>query len=164
MKRTLTLVVFLLLAAAFAAAQAPSVPTCDSYNAAGAPQVAATGSTFCTDYFGVANWANSPLPSGTITGYTLISGGNGYVSPQVMITDPTGSGATATATVDPTTGAITGVSGPAVPNYTMPQVMIIDTNCGVRRRCVATFSLITGLIRLQGRTPLPHRRSHTWAR
>ena len=130
MKRTFILIAFLLLLSAFSAAQAPSIPTCDGYSATGVPIVAASGSTFCTDYFGVANWANSPLPAGTILGYTLLSGGSGYVSPQVMITDITGSGATALATVDPASGAITGVSGPTAPNYTMPVVMIIDTNCG----------------------------------
>src|SRR5215469_2854849 len=115
MRRALTLLASLLFLSAFAAAQAPSIPTCDGYSATGTPIVAASGSTFCTDYFGVANWANSPLPAGTIVGYTLLSGGSGYVSPQVVITDITGSGATATATVDAASGAITGVSGPTAP-------------------------------------------------
>ena len=130
MKRHFFLIAFLLLFSAFAMAQAPSVPTCDSYNTSDAPQFAATSSTLCTDYFGSPNWANSPLPAGSIIGYTLMTAGSGYVNPQVVNTDITGSGATAIATVDPNSGAITGVSGPSAPNYTMPVVTITDTNCG----------------------------------
>src|SRR5437588_12954521 len=82
------------------------------------------GTTNSTNYFAVGNWANSPLPAGTITGFTLINGGSGYVNPVVVITDPTGSGATATAIFD-STGAITGVTGNGT-NYTMPVVSIVD--------------------------------------
>ena len=32
----------------------------------------------CTDFFGVANFANSPLPSCTITGFAVTSPGIGY--------------------------------------------------------------------------------------
>src|ERR1700730_19383570 len=78
MKRLLTLIAFLLMFSAFAAPQATKVPTCNGFSATGAPIDTATGSTVCTDYFGVGNWANSPLPAGTITGYTLISPGSGY--------------------------------------------------------------------------------------
>ena len=115
----------------FAAAQKTNVPTCNGFDSTtGAPIDAATGSTLCTDYFAVPNWANSPLPAGTITGYTMISGGSGYTNPQVVITDITGSGATATATVDPNTGAILSMSGPTAPNYTIPLITVADTNCG----------------------------------
>src|SRR5579864_6260470 len=111
MKRHFVLIFLVLLFGALAAAQSPSIPTCNGYSATGVPIDTATGSTMCTDYFGVGNWANSPLPAGTITGYTVIAGGSGYVSPTVMITDITGTGATATATVDPASGAITAVAG-----------------------------------------------------
>src|ERR1700756_6076907 len=125
MKRLLTLITLLLIFGTFAAAQKTKVPVCNAFNTAGAPVDSISGSTVCPDYFGVANWANSPLPAGQITGYTLISPGSGYVNPQVVITDITGSGATATATFD-STGAITGITGSLTPNYTMPIVSIVD--------------------------------------
>ena len=41
--------------------------------------------TNCTDYFGVANYANSPLPVGSVdisaTGFTIVDGGSGYDPP-----------------------------------------------------------------------------------
>lgn len=132
MKRTLLVIALLLMFGAFAAAQAPSIPTCDGYNTAGDPIATATGSTVCTDYFGAVNWANSPLPTGSIVSFTLLSGGSGYVAPSVVITDVTGSGASATVgPLDPT-GAITSVTlGNAGTNYMMPVVTIVDTNCGL---------------------------------
>ena len=129
MKRLLTLIAFLLMSVACVTAQATKVPTCNGFNAAGAPIDQGTGSTVCTDYFGAANWAYSPLPAGTITGYTLISPGSGYVNPQVVISDITGSGATATATFD-STGAITGITGSLTGNYTMPMISIVDVGAG----------------------------------
>src|ERR1700751_824329 len=121
MKLAFTLISFMLLFGVFAAAQAPSIPTCDGYNANNVPVVAATGSTLCTDYFGSPNWANSPLPAGTITGYTVLSGGSGYVNPVVVITYITATGAIANAPVD-VSGGIAAVSGATAPNYTMPVV------------------------------------------
>jgi hypothetical protein len=62
-------------------------------------------------YFGpYPNYANSPMPTGSITNITLTSGGSGYVSPTVEISDlyGTGSGAAATATV--AGGVITGIA------------------------------------------------------
>jgi FtsP/CotA-like multicopper oxidase with cupredoxin domain len=129
MKRTFTLIALLLMFSVFAAAQANKVPTCNGFNASGAPIDTTSGSTVCTDFFGVGNWANSPLPAGTITGYTLISPGSGYTNPQVVIADITGAGATAIASFD-STGAITGITGSATPNYTMPQVSIVDVGVG----------------------------------
>jgi hypothetical protein len=129
MKRLLTLVTLFLIFGTFAAAQKTKVPVCNGFNTTGAPNDTATGSTVCTDYFGVANWANSPLPAGQITGFTLISPGSGYVNPSVVISDITGSGATATVTVD-STGAVTGITGSGS-NYTMPMVTIVDLGpCG----------------------------------
>src|ERR671923_131212 len=87
MKRHFFLTAFLLLFSQFAMAQAPSIPTCDGYDATGAPIARATGSTLCTDYFGSPNWANSPLPAGTILSYSVLSGGSGYINPTVVITD-----------------------------------------------------------------------------
>lgn len=57
---------------------------------------------------------------------SVVAGGTGYTSPVVVITDPTGSGATATATV--TAGVITGITVTAAgANYTRPVVTITDT-------------------------------------
>ena len=132
MKRTFLLIAFVLLGA-FAAAQAPSIPTCDGYDATtGAPIAVANGSTFCTDYFGAVNWANSPLPAGPIASFTLLSGGSGYIAPTVVISDITGSGATASIGLLDPTGAITSIMlGNSGTNYTMPVVTIVDTNCGL---------------------------------
>ncbi len=94
-----------------------TVPTCNGTNGPN-----------CTDYFGVGNWANSPLPAGTVTGFTLIAGGSGYANPLVVITDPTGSGASATATV--TAGVVTAITGGGGTNYIIPQVTIVDVGTG----------------------------------
>ena len=93
------------------------------------PVCSPTSTTPCTDYFGSPNWANSPLPAGTITGFTLISGGSGYVNPQVVVTDPTGTGfpgATAALSGD----MIISVTGTGGTGYTMPQVTIVDVGQG----------------------------------
>src|SRR5438445_10803165 len=116
------------------AAQGTNVPTCNGFDLSGRPIYSASvppdtiGTTNCTDYFGVGNWANSPLPAGTITGFTLINVGSGYGNPMVVITDPTGTGATATATFD-STGAITGLTGNGT-NFNMPMVSIVDVVAG----------------------------------
>src|SRR5579864_3578441 len=133
MKSLLRLSFLLLLLCGALAAQTKQVPTCNNFDStSGAPiyldQTSGTTVTPCTDLFGVGNWANSPLPAGTITGFTLINGGSGYVNPVVVITDPTGAGATVSATVD-STGAITGLSGSGT-NYTMPVVSIVDVGAG----------------------------------
>lgn len=85
----------------------------------------------CTDYFGVANFANSPLPAGgIITGFTITAGGSGYTAANttVLITDPVGTGASATATFD-TLGVLTAIN---VVNggsgYIAPTVSIVDTS------------------------------------
>jgi FtsP/CotA-like multicopper oxidase with cupredoxin domain len=78
------------------------------------------------DYFGVANYANSPLPAGAIAGIAVSAGGSGYTSPQVFITDPGGTNATATATVSG--GVITGITVTAGGSgYITPQVTITDS-------------------------------------
>jgi hypothetical protein len=83
-------------------------------------------------YFGpYPNYANSPMPTGSIARITLTNGGSGYVNPTVVISDVygTGSGAAATATV--TGGVITGINvnpGSAGSGYTAPLVTIIDAS------------------------------------
>jgi FtsP/CotA-like multicopper oxidase with cupredoxin domain len=128
MKNALRLSFMILMLCGLLAAQATKVPTCNGFDANGVPIDTATNSANCTDYFGAGNWANSPLPAGTISGFTLINGGSGYANPVVVITDPTGTGATATATFD-STGAITGITGNGT-NYTMPMVSIVDVGVG----------------------------------
>jgi FtsP/CotA-like multicopper oxidase with cupredoxin domain len=109
----------LLMFGGVALGQTTNVPPC---NANASPAI----TTNCTDYFAVGNYANSPLPAGTITGFTLIAGGSGYANPLVLITDPAGSGASATATAD-SSGVITlvTVSGGGS-GYILPQVNIVD--------------------------------------
>ena len=98
MKKILCLPLLLVFLSGLAFGQATSVPTCNSFDVNGVPVYSSTtaaGTTTtpnCTDYFGVANWANSPLPAGTITGFTLLAGGSGYANPVVVVNDPTGSG------------------------------------------------------------------------
>lgn len=89
-------------------------------------------------YFGpYPNYANSPLPTGSVASITLVNGGSGYTSPTVVVQDiyvdvynaSTGTGATATATV--TDGVITAITLDDGGNgYTMgstPIVTIKDT-------------------------------------
>ena len=76
--------------------------------------------------------------TGTITGFTDIVGGTGYVSPSVAIIDsPLGSGFTATVTTDATglTGTLGEVTGFTITSagsgYRLPTVSIIDNAPGV---------------------------------
>ncbi|HEY5999398.1 MAG TPA: MBG domain-containing protein [bacterium] len=119
---------------AFAAVQ---VPTCNGWDPTGAiPQYFApgspTGTTPCTDYFGVSNWANSPLPSGTITGLTLVMGGTGYATPVVVINDATNPGGTCAATATQVAGVISGFGAltGTCSGYTLPQITIADMGPG----------------------------------
>lgn len=88
--KTLLRIFVLLALSQFAFSQVPSasIPPCNGSN-----------SSNCTDYFGVANWANSPLPAGPVVTLTLVAGGSGYTNPTVQITDLANSGLGATATV-----------------------------------------------------------------
>jgi FtsP/CotA-like multicopper oxidase with cupredoxin domain len=104
-------------------------------------------------YFGpFANYANSPMPTGPITGLTLGVGGSGYsATPVVEIVDVygTGSGATASATV--VGGVITGLTllTPGT-GYSAPIVVISDAT-GIDAGATATIggvaNSLTGGIR-----------------
>src|ERR1700731_2051903 len=85
----------------------------------------------CTDYFGVANWANSPVPAGAITGFPIVSAGSGYANPVVVITDTSGTGWTAPAlTLDASGGMATVTGGGGGAGYIAPQVTIVDVGAG----------------------------------
>ena len=115
-------------AMARAAAQASAVGVANLTTAA-APMFNPGG---IPHYFGpYANWVYSPMPKGSIANITLLSGGSGYTTPTVTITDAyniTGvTNAVATATV--VSGVITKITftnGGA--GYTAPIVTITDPN------------------------------------
>jgi FtsP/CotA-like multicopper oxidase with cupredoxin domain len=83
------------------------------------------------DYFGpYANYANSPLPGGTVASITVTAGGSGYSAhPTVTISDIYGIGTGATAASATVVGgvitAITGGTGGT--GYRAPAVTITDT-------------------------------------
>ncbi|MEW6418140.1 MAG: hypothetical protein AB1480_08470 [Nitrospirota bacterium] len=99
-------------------------------------------------YFGpYANWAYSPLPTGAVTSIMLLSGGSGYTAPVVDILDlyETGTGATASATIDPATGAITGITiGSGGTGYSAPQVIITDATGTGAAATAAIGGALTG--------------------
>src|SRR5437870_1186541 len=100
MKKLALLTLLLILTTTFAFAQ-KSVPVCNGFDISGTPINTTTNSTLCTDYFGVANYANSPLPVGPIdpslAGFLVMNGGSGYVAPVVTIADTLGTGAVVSA-------------------------------------------------------------------
>ena len=116
-------------------AQAPPAYTPPAANV---PTCTGVVSSACTDYFGIANYATSPLPAGSVVAITVTSGGSGYTAaPIVNITDPSGTGATATATV--VGGSVTGItvtSGGS--GYIMPQVAIAPPGVGTDATATAT--------------------------
>src|SRR6516165_9578911 len=131
--KTLLRLALLLVLCQLAFGQSTQVPICNGFNGSGVPINTVTNSTNCTDYLGSGNWANSPLPAGTITGYTLISGGSGYVTPSATVTDMTGAPLTGAAAPTPivTGGVITGFSGgTGGTNYTAPVITITDPGGG----------------------------------
>ena len=112
MKTKIFLTVILLLAGALAFGQT-NFPPCNSL-------ATSPVTTNCTDCLGVANYADSPIPIGSVdisaTGFTIVDGGSGYSSSTTaIVTDfyntPGAAGAAATVTVDPATGAITAITG-----------------------------------------------------
>ena len=153
MKRTLTVIVLLLTLGTLAAAQSTAVPICAGFDPTTGAPVSATGTTPCTDYFGAGNWANSPLPAGTITGYTLIAGGSGYTAPTVMISDPTGaplSGASAPTPIV-TGGVITGFTGgTGGTGYTAPVITIVDaTGSGAMATAILGPPFVGGMLKFK---------------
>jgi FtsP/CotA-like multicopper oxidase with cupredoxin domain len=153
MKTALRLSFLLLLLCGILAAQTTQVPICNGFDINGVPINIGTGSANCTDYFGSGNWANSPLPAGTITGYTLIAGGSGYSSPTVTITDMTGaalSGAAAPTAIV-TGGVITGFTGgTGGANYTAPVITIIDaTGSGAMASAIIGPPFVGGIKKFQ---------------
>src|SRR5436853_7011496 len=90
MKKLALLTLLLILTTTFAFAQ-KSVPVCNGFDISGTPINTTTNSTLCTDYFGVANYANSPLPVGpidtSIAGFLVMIGGSGYLSSLATITN-----------------------------------------------------------------------------
>jgi hypothetical protein len=128
MKSKIILSFIVLLASARAFGQT-NFPPCNSL---ATPPVIAN----CKDYLGVANYANSPLPIGSVdisvTGFTIVDGGSGYsAGTPATITDfyntSSATGAAATLSIDPASGtitAITGASGGA--GYVAPVVTIAD--------------------------------------
>jgi FtsP/CotA-like multicopper oxidase with cupredoxin domain len=96
------------------------------------------------DYFGVANYANSPLPAGNLAAITVLDGGSGYSSPVVIIVDPvctTPAGVSTAATV--VGGVITAIAvpAPALTGCIAPQVLIADTAPGVGSGAMASASI-----------------------
>jgi len=67
--------------------------------------------TLCTDFYGKGNYANSPLPSGpidtTASGFTIVHGGSGYVSPVAVTVTDYFTGTVA----NPATGCLASVDG-----------------------------------------------------
>lgn len=126
------LLVSILIFAGLVFGQAAQVPLCNSFDAATGVPVWTNGTTTttnCTDYFGNGNFANSPLPAGTITGFTLVAGGSNYTNPVVVIADPTGAGAAGATTL--TAGVITAVTvATGGSGYIMPQITIVDVGPG----------------------------------
>ena len=136
-----------------ALAASKSVPTCNGWSDAtkttpaycavpGTDNICAGGVTLCTDVFGQANWANSPLPRGPIDisakiGVTIVDMGSGYVSPVVTVTDmflpSVTAPATCTAAVDNSEvlGAISEINCTnGGDGYMAPVVTITDSQCG----------------------------------
>lgn len=146
----LSLIVFLAGALAFGQT---NFPPCNSL---ATPPV----TTNCTDYLGVANYANSPLPIGPVdissAGFTIMDGGSGYsAGTTATITDfyntPGAAGAAATVTVDPASGAITAITGTSGGvGYVAPVVSIVDplgTGAGAMILAKLSATGVTGGIR-----------------
>ena len=95
------------------------------------------------DYFGVANWAYSPLPNGGVGTIEIASGGSGYTAPSVTITDVYGIGTGATATATVTGGVITAISvNTPGSEYYAPVVSISDAT-GTGASATATLDPTT---------------------
>lgn len=102
------------------------------------------------DYFADANWAYSPLPSGSIGSVTVESGGTGYsATPNVTITDFYGPGTNATASAIVVGGIITAINVTAAGSgYVAPMVTIEDaTGTGAAATAALDPATLTGGLR-----------------
>jgi len=142
MKRQLLSLFLLLMLGGLAFGQSANIPVCNGSNGPN-----------CTDYFGSGNWANSPLPAGTITGYTLIAGGSGYTAPTVNVTDMTGAPLNGASAPTPivTGGVVTGFTGgTGGVGYTAPVITIIDvTGSGAMASAVIGPPFVGGIKKFQ---------------
>jgi FtsP/CotA-like multicopper oxidase with cupredoxin domain len=96
------------------------------------------------DYFGVANYANSPSPAGDLVAINIIDGGSGYSNPTVIIVDPVCAvqpGVSTTATVQNGTIASIAIPGPALTGCIAPQVFIADTAPGTGSGAMASAAI-----------------------
>src|SRR5579864_3281327 len=89
----------------------------------------------CTDYFGVANWAISPLPAGTITGFTVKATGSGYSSASALVFSMTDVNLAAPVTLSVTaaldaTGGLASVTGTGPAGSIAPQITVTDMGPG----------------------------------
>ncbi len=138
MKTRILFVLMLLITCSLAFGQT-TVPTCNGFDPTGTiPEYfasgSATGTTACTDYFGKANYANSPLPVGPVdlsaTGFTILDGGDSYTNPTVTISDFYGMSPTViTCSATLSAGMIVGVTGcgATTNDFMAPVVNITDT-------------------------------------
>jgi FtsP/CotA-like multicopper oxidase with cupredoxin domain len=112
------------------------------------------------DYFGVEpNYANSPVPKGSIGSIVPIFGGTGYTAaPSVTITDAYGSGSGAAASATVVNGVITGFTVTAAGSgYLAPVVTVTDsTGAGASARAVLTGIVPgTGMRKFVDTLPIP---------
>ncbi len=101
-------------------------------------------------YYGpYPNYANSPLPKGSVTSIMVLNGGSGYTAPQVSIEDLYGTGSGATANVGLLSGSINSITVTAQgTNYTAPIVSITDpTGSGAEATATIDGSVLNGGIR-----------------
>lgn len=101
-------------------------------------------------YFGpYANWAFSPMPRGPLSKIDVVSGGEGYSNPRVVVADVYGTGMGATATATVSNGVITGITVTnAGSDYTAPMIIVEDaTGTGAMAMASLNATQLTGGIR-----------------
>jgi len=118
-----------------------------------------TDETKVPHYYGpYPNWALSQLPGYDIASITVDAGGTGYTTPTVTISDAagTGSGATAAAVVDVTTGAITAINVLTPGSgYVVPVVTISDAaGTGAAATAVPGTTITGGMKKFVDTLPL----------
>ena len=114
----------LLMTGGLAFGQVQNIPPCTPVSGAG-----------CTDYFGVANWANSPLPAGAITGFTVKASGSGYSAPGSLVVTLTDVNLAAPLTLTPAItldagGGIATMTGTVTGGFIAPQITVTDMGPG----------------------------------